>query len=82
LVIRIIGQLIKLSGNSILAGKAHEMEEMKKQLKSIFAEWREGKFKDFHPDWDYVAQFERRKLVQKMAGIFDEVVAKRSLQNL
>jgi len=55
---------------------------MKGQLKSIFREWREGKFKDFHPDRDYVAQFERGKLVQKMAGIFDEVVAKRSLQNL
>jgi hypothetical protein len=57
---------------------SYEMEEMKKQLKSIFEEWREGKFKDFHPDWDYVSQFERRKLVQRMAAIFDEVVAQRS----
>lgn len=78
MVIRIIGQLIKLSGNSILAGKAHEMEEMKKQLKSIFAEWREGKFKDFHPDWDYVAQFERRKIVERIAAVFDQVAAQRS----
>jgi hypothetical protein len=57
---------------------SYEMEEMKRQLKSIFEKWRQGKFKDFHPDWEYVAQFERRKLVQKMAAIFDEVAAQRS----
>ena len=57
---------------------SYEPEEMKRQLKSIFEEWREGKFKDFHPDWEYVAQFERRKLVQKIAAIFDEVAAQRS----
>lgn len=60
---------------------SHEPEEMKGQLKSIFGEWREGKFKDFHPDWDYVAQFERRKLVQKIAAVFDEVAAQRGHKN-
>ncbi len=57
---------------------SYDPEEMKRQLKPIFQEWREGKFKDFHPDWDYVAQFERRKLVQKIAAVFDEVAAQRS----
>jgi glycosyltransferase involved in cell wall biosynthesis len=56
---------------------SYEPEEIKRQLKSIFEEWREGKLKDFHPDWEYVAQFERRKLVQKIAAIFDEVAAQR-----
>jgi hypothetical protein len=56
---------------------SYEPEEMKRQLKSIFEELREGKPKDFHPDWEYVAQFERRKLVQKIAAIFDEVAAQR-----
>jgi glycosyltransferase involved in cell wall biosynthesis len=57
---------------------SHDSEEMKRQLKSIFEEWKQGKFKAFHPDWDYVAQFERKKLVQKIAAVFDEVVAQRS----
>jgi glycosyltransferase involved in cell wall biosynthesis len=55
----------------------YEPEEMKRQLKSIFEEWREGKLKDFHPDWEYVAQFERRRLVQKIVAIFDEIAAQR-----
>lgn len=54
---------------------SYDSDQMKEQLKSIFREWRDGKFKDFHPDWEYVEQFERRKLVQKMAAIFDEVTA-------
>lgn len=57
---------------------SYDSEQMKEQLKSIFAEWREAKFKDFHPDLDYVSQFERRKLVQKIASIFDDVVAQRT----
>jgi len=60
---------------------SYEPEEMKRQLKSIFEEWKQGKFKAFHPDWDYVAQFERKKLVQRMAAIFDEVVAQISSEN-
>ncbi|HXZ95170.1 MAG TPA: glycosyltransferase, partial [Dehalococcoidia bacterium] len=59
---------------------SYEPEDMKRQLKSIFEEWRQGKFKDFHPDWEYVAQFERRKLVQKIAAIFDEVVHKEATE--
>ena len=47
--------------------------DMKKQLREIFKRWRRGEFDDFHPDWDYVAQFERRKLTQQLAQIFDEV---------
>lgn len=54
---------------------SYDRAQMKEQLKSIFEEWRRGKFKDFHPDWEYVAQFERRKLVQRIAAIFDEVAA-------
>jgi len=57
---------------------SYEPEEMKRQLKSIFEEWRVGKFKDFHPDWDYVAQFERRKIVERIAAVFDQVAAQRS----
>ena len=57
---------------------SHEPEQMKEQLRDIFEQWRQGRFKNFHPDWEYVAQFERRKLVQKIAAIFDEVAAQRS----
>jgi glycosyltransferase involved in cell wall biosynthesis len=57
---------------------SHEPGQMKEELRDIFEQWRQGKFKDFHPDWEYVARFERRKLVQKIAAIFDEVAAQRS----
>ena len=43
------------------------------QLRGIFERWRGGEFDHFHPDWDYVAQFERRKLTEKLAHVFDEV---------
>lgn len=53
---------------------SHEPGEMREQLKAIFDEWTKGKFKDFHPDREYIAQFERRKLTQKLAELFDEVI--------
>ena len=55
---------------------SYEQEKMKEQLKVIFEEWKKGKFKDFHPDWEYIAQFERRKLTRELARIFDEVSGK------
>lgn len=56
---------------------SYEKEEMKKQLKAIFGQWREGGFKDFHPDGEYVSQFERRNLTTRLVNIFDEVSAQR-----
>ena len=29
-----------------------ERDRMKEQLSVIFDQWREGKFKDFHPAWE------------------------------
>ena len=55
---------------------SHNPEKMKEQLKNIFEDWKKGKFKDFHPDWEYIAQFERKKLTKKLANIFDEVAAR------
>jgi glycosyltransferase involved in cell wall biosynthesis len=53
---------------------SYDEEEMKEQLRKIFARCRRGEFDDFHPDRDYVAQFERRKLTEKLAHLFDEAV--------
>jgi len=65
------GKIIKKAkGGFILS---HDPEEMKRQLKDIFSQWREGKLKDFHPDWEYIAQFERRNLTRKLVTIFDKV---------
>jgi glycosyltransferase involved in cell wall biosynthesis len=58
---------------------SHEPGQMKEQLRDIFEQWRQGKFRDFHPDWEYVAQFERRKLTEKLANIFNEVAGKSAL---
>jgi glycosyltransferase involved in cell wall biosynthesis len=52
---------------------SHDEKKMKEQLREIFQRWRRGEFNDFHPDWDYVAQFERKKLTEKLAHLFDEV---------
>jgi glycosyltransferase involved in cell wall biosynthesis len=52
---------------------SYDEEEMKEQLREIFERRRRGEFNDFHPDWDYVAQFERRKLTENLAHLFDEV---------
>ena len=46
---------------------------MKQQIKDILNQWKEGKFKDFHPDREYVAQFEGHKLVEKIVAIFNKV---------
>lgn len=55
---------------------SHEREKMKEQLSAIFNQRREGKLKDFHPDWKYIAQFERRNLTKRLARIFDEVATR------
>ena len=53
---------------------SHNPEKMKEQLKNIFEDWKKGKFKDFHPDWEYIAQFERKKLTKRLANIFNKVI--------
>lgn len=54
---------------------SHEQKKMEEQLKMIFQKWRKGEFKDFHPDWEYVAQFERRNLTKRLADVFNEITA-------
>lgn len=54
---------------------SHEPDKMKEQLKVIFDQWGKGNFNNFHPDWEYVAQFERRNLTKKLAKIFDFVIS-------
>jgi len=48
---------------------SHDSEEMKEQLTDIFNRCRQGKFQDFQPDLEYVAQFERRDLVKRIAAV-------------
>lgn len=55
---------------------SYEQEEMKEQLKAIFDQWREGKFKSFHPDWEYVSQFECRNLATRLVDIFNKAIAR------
>lgn len=54
---------------------SHEWEKMQEQLKAIFDQWREGKFKNFHPDWGYISQFEGRNLTRRVVDIFNEAIA-------
>ena len=56
---------------------SYEKEKMKQQLSVIFNQWQEGKFKDFYPDWEYVAQFEREVLTERLASVFDQLVSPR-----
>lgn len=54
---------------------SYEQEEMKNQLKTVFDQWRQGKFKDFQANLEYVSQFERRNLTKKLVDIFNGIVA-------
>ena len=55
---------------------SHERGELKEQLLDIFDQWRGGKFKGFHPDWEYVAQFERRNLTRRLVDVFNKAILK------
>ena len=55
---------------------SHERGKLKEQLSTIFNQWREGKFEDFQPDWEYVSQFERRNLTRRLVDVFDEATTK------
>lgn len=52
----------------------YEKIKMEQQLKQIFEMHKEGTFTNFHPDWKYISQYERKKLTQRLALVFDEVV--------
>ncbi|MDD5038720.1 MAG: glycosyltransferase [Dehalococcoidales bacterium] len=51
---------------------SYDVEKMKEQLKTIFGQWRQGKFKAFHPKAEYITQFERRNLTKRLAAVFDK----------
>lgn len=45
---------------------------MEEKLRIIFNRWRGGNLKDFQPNQEYIAQFEQRKLAERMVKIFNE----------
>ena len=53
---------------------SYEKDKMKEQLREIFERHRQGVFKDFQLNPEYISQSERRRLTQKLAGAFDEVI--------
>lgn len=52
-----------------------DQEQMKQQLKVIFEDWRRGGIKGFQPDKEYIAQFEQRKLTERIVQVFNEVLS-------
>jgi len=52
---------------------SYDAGEMIQQLKAILEQWKRGDLKHFHPDVDYVKQFERRKLTQTIVDVFNTV---------
>ncbi len=54
---------------------SYEPQEMKERLRAIFKEWRDGKFKSFSPDQDYIRQFERKVLASKLANVFESAMS-------
>ena len=54
---------------------SYDPEEMKQQLKAIFNQWKQGRLKNFEPDWEYVAQFERHNLTRKLVAVFNKVTS-------
>jgi len=47
--------------------------QMKQQLQAILGEWHRGEIKDFQPDWQYIAQFENRKNMERIAQVLNQV---------
>jgi len=53
------------------------IEAMKAQLRDIFAQYKSGILKDFAPNQDYIAQFERNRLTERMVTIFNSALKER-----
>jgi glycosyltransferase involved in cell wall biosynthesis len=53
---------------------SYDVVKMREQLREIFEKHRKGTFRDFRPNQKYMAQFERAKQTERLAGIFDDVV--------
>jgi glycosyltransferase involved in cell wall biosynthesis len=51
---------------------SYDEETLKQQLRDIFDSWRRGELKGFQPDWEYIKQYERKNLTQRLVGIFNE----------
>ncbi len=54
---------------------SYEPERLKQQMQTILDDWRQGAFEGFQPDWDYVAQFARSRLNERIVRIMDQVAA-------
>jgi glycosyltransferase involved in cell wall biosynthesis len=52
---------------------SYEDKKMKSQLETIVKRWNDGEFK-LSPDREYITQFERRKLIEKLSRIFDDIL--------
>ena len=52
---------------------SYDVGKMRQQLGSIFERWKQGDFENFKPDQAYVKQFERRRLTERMARVFDDI---------
>ena len=48
-------------------------QQMKKELGTIFERRKRGELEGFQPDQEYITKFERRKLTEQMAEVFDEI---------
>lgn len=68
------------AANLIRNGKAgyilsYEPTKMMQELKIIFEDWKRGTLRSFSPDIEYVKQFQREKLTQDIAKVFDQTIS-------
>ena len=52
---------------------SYDRETMKTQLEQILSRWRAGEFRGWAPDGEYIRQFERRTLTERIVRVFDAV---------
>jgi len=58
---------------------SYDEESLRKQLRDIFDSWRKGELKDFQPNSEYIKQYERKNLAQRIVSIFNEATERTTL---
>jgi len=66
-----VRDLIKKSGCGILADY-DDTQQIKREILNCYNKFKKGQLR-IEPNWDFITQFERKKLTQQLANVLDEL---------
>ena len=52
----------------------HDPDQIAETIEAMYRAWKEGRF-EHAPDWELIERFSRRNLTQRLARIFDDLIA-------